>query len=351
MKKVRIQDAYTIGDTKVNIRCAILKEPPGLAKAVTYNLGVRPKYTALLDTRNCQDSPRKSENYRIYFDSPDCVKSLGEVEFESASDPEPNEQDAVEIPSEPELSDEEMLRIISDKFFSVNRFAQAASQLKVRSLIVSGTAGTGKTYEVMTALEAAEKKDPNFTFSVIKGTISPIALYIELYNCRNGVLVLDDCDDVLLENTSLQLLKAATESHKSRKISYKKMSSALEENGIPQSFYFEGSVIILTNTDLETGSKKRLPHFEAIISRAHYVNAVLTTDREKLIRIRSVIATSGILKMYLPNEADHQSVIDFIENNYHKARELSVRTVVKISELRAAFPDCWERLANSTILK
>ena len=129
------------------------------------------------------------------------------------------------------------------------------------------------------------------------------------------------------------------------------MSKALEDYGIPQEFNFEGSVIILTNTDLERAGKTRLPHFEAIISRAHYVNAVLATDREKLLRIRSVIKNSGILKMFLTEENEQQDVISYIEANYSKARELSVRTVVKIAELRAAFPEDWMRLANATIKK
>lgn len=345
---VKVVDVFNNVGEKISVSCSVLVEPI-TTNTYPYQRVKDKKFTAVINTKNSSGVSIKRSKLRVFFNDKNSIQPVNEEDVPAIAFQ--NSGGNVEIEETQQYTDEELSALIEDKFFSVGKFADAASKLKIRSLLVSGTAGTGKTYEVMTALEKEEKANKNFKFSVVKGTISPIALYIELYNCRDGVLVLDDCDSALFENESLQLLKAATESHKYRRVSYKKMSSALEEYGIPQEFNFEGAVIILTNTNLEKGGKNRLPHFEAIISRAHYINAVLSSDREKLLRIRSVIKTSGILKMYLPNEDDHQSVIDFIEDNYQNLRELSVRTVVKVSELRAAFPEDWLRLANSTIRK
>jgi hypothetical protein len=248
-----------------------------------------------------------------------------------------------------QLSDEELEARIDDTFTSLSLLADAAAKKKIRALIVSGSPGTGKTYEVMRAVQNEEKANKKFYFKVVKGTISPIALYMELYEARDGVLVLDDCDEAFTENESLQLLKAATESTKKRLVSYRKMSQALADYEIPNQFIFNGCVIVLTNTNLEEARKAKQDHYSAIVSRSHYLNAVLATDREKLIRIRSVITKSNILANFLDKKF-HAEIIAFIDKYHNCFRELSIRTVVKIAELRAAFDENWEIIARGTLL-
>ncbi len=248
-----------------------------------------------------------------------------------------------------EMTDEELFKRIQDTFDSLTLLSEASADLKIRSMIVSGSPGTGKTFEVIKAMKAKSRTDRNFYFHQIKGTISPIALYIELYRARNGVLVLDDADEAFTDPESLQLLKAATESSKTRAVSYRKLSMALEAEGIPQEFEFEGCVVILTNTNLEEARKQRQSHYDAIMSRAHYINAVLETDREKIMRIRHIMTTTTMLNQFL-DPAYHQEVIDFVEEHHARFRELSIRTIVKLAELRAAFPKKWDTLARGTLL-
>jgi hypothetical protein len=248
-------------------------------------------------------------------------------------------------------SDEDLLQEINEKFHTLKLLSEAACKLQIRSMIVSGSPGTGKTYEVTRAIAHAEGTAPLFYSSIIKGTISPIALYIELYNAANGVLVLDDSDSAFSDPEALQLLKAATESTKDRVISYRKMSNALEELGIPNKFIFRGCVIILTNTNLEEARASKAPHYDALISRAHYINAVLPTDREKVLRIRSVVQNSDILNDILNQEEHRQQVVNFIDKYHNRARELSIRMVVKLAEIRGAFGENWEAIAKTTLLK
>lgn len=248
-----------------------------------------------------------------------------------------------------EMSDEDLFKRIQDTFDSLTLLSEASADLKIRSMIVSGSPGTGKTFEVIKAMKAKSRENRNFYFHQVKGTISPIALYIELYRARHGVLILDDADEAFTDPESLQLLKAATESTKSRNVSYRKLSMALEAEGIPQEFEFEGCVVILTNTNLEEARKQRQSHYDAIVSRSHYINAVLETDREKIMRIRHIVTTTTMLHQFL-DPAHHQEVIDFVEENHTRFRELSIRTIVKLAELRAAFPKKWDTLARGTLL-
>lgn len=261
----------------------------------------------------------------------------------------PKQQKAEVIDETDLLSDEELFARIDDTFTSISLLAEAAASLKIRSMIVSGSPGTGKTFEVVKAMKAQEARDRNFYCHHIKGTISPVALYIELYRARHGVLILDDTDEAFTDNESLQLLKAATESSKDRSIAYRKLSMALEAEGIPTEFNFEGCVIVLTNTNLEDAHKTKQGHYDAIMSRAHFVNAVLKTDREKIMRIRHVIATSTLLDTFL-DRSHHGEIVEFIEDNHDRFRELSIRTVVKLAELRNAFPKSWGVLARGTLL-
>lgn len=251
----------------------------------------------------------------------------------------------------PEKTDGELLEEIRGKFHTLKVLSEAATKGKIRSMIVSGSPGTGKTHEVMAAIGREEARNPMFYSSVIKGTISPVALYIELFNARDGILVLDDSDSAFEDNEALQLLKAATESNANRHISYRKMSSVLENAGIPNSFIFKGCVIVLTNTDLEDARKSKAPHYDALISRSHFISAVLKTNREKILRIKSIVEDTDILDNILPDKSTHAEVVDFIDRFSGDFRELSIRTVVKLAELRGAFDADWQVIARTTLLK
>lgn len=336
MKNVYIKKAVLrTGDLIENVVVPL----NGVLKKVNYTINGK-KYPWSLSVDSTSSTiPNKRKNCRIF---------LSNIQDYNLTD------ESVVSPSTAESflkTDEELLVEINEKFETLKLLSEAACKGQIRSMIVSGSPGTGKTYEVTQAIAHAEASNPLFYSSVIKGTISPIALYIELYNAANGVLVLDDSDSAFSDPEALQLLKAATESSNNRVISYRKMSSVLEAEGIPNKFIFNGCVIILTNTNLEEARASKAPHYDALISRAHYINAVLGSDREKVIRIKSVIQTSNILKDILPNKEHHQEVVDFIDKFHPRARELSIRMVSKLAEIRAAFGDKWTAIAKTTLLK
>jgi hypothetical protein len=46
-----------------------------------------------------------------------------------------------------------------------------------------------------------------------------------------------------------------------------------------------------------------------------------------------------------------EEILEFIEVNKKRLRELSLRTVLKVADLAKAFPDKWEAMAENTVMK
>ena len=44
-------------------------------------------------------------------------------------------------------------------------------------------------------------------------------------------------------------------------------------------------------------------------------------------------------------------IVDYMESNKTKLRELSLRTVLKIADLAKAFPSKWEAMAENTVMR
>jgi hypothetical protein len=163
--------------------------------------------------------------------------------------------------------------------------------------------------------------------------------------------VFDDCDSVLLDDLSLNILKAALDSKKSRRIHWNTDSFKLRNEGVPDSFEFKGSAIFITNIKFDNVKSKKLrDHLEALESRCHYIDLTIETEREKMLRIKQIVR-DGMLDAYDLSQEVKDEIIDFIDINKKKLRELSLRTVLKVADLARAFPDKWEAMAETTILR
>jgi hypothetical protein len=183
--------------------------------------------------------------------------------------------------------------------------------------------------------------------------MSAIGLYCKLFNYadKDNVLVFDDCDSVLLDDLSLNILKAALDSKKNRTIHWNTDSFKLRNEGVPDSFTFKGSAIFITNIKFDNVKSKKLrDHLEALESRCHYIDLTIDTEREKMLRIKQIVQ-DGMLSEYNFTEEQHEAVVDFIDINKSKLRELSLRTVLKVADLARAFPANWEAMAESTVLQ
>lgn len=253
-------------------------------------------------------------------------------------------------------TDDEIITRIRERFQILDDMTAAANRGDVRALIVTGPPGVGKSFGVQERLNRANlmsrMKDIKDTCEFISGACTPIALYKTLYEHRHPkhVIVFDDTDSIFYDDNSLNLLKAALDTGKKRNINWLAESRTLREEDIPKSFEFQGSVIFITNLKLGNVRGKIKDHVDALFSRCHYLDLTMDTDREKLLRIKQVAQDSDL---FATNDLTHEQgteVIEFIEANQNRLRELSIRTLIKCAELRNV-SDNWKRVAQLTILK
>jgi hypothetical protein len=254
-------------------------------------------------------------------------------------------------------TDEEIVERIKERFTILDDMTKGVRKGDVRAMIVSGPPGVGKSFGV----EAVLTKDDLFDkmgerkprYEIVMGAMSDIGLYSKLYEFSNSgnVLVFDDCDSVLLDELSLNILKAALDSSKKRTISWNTDSRILRSEGIPNSFEFKGSAIFITNIKFEhVRSKKLRDHLDALESRCHYLDLTIDTAREKILRIKQIV-NDGMLDAYDLTQEEKDEVVQFIEVNKDKMRELSLRMVIKVADLRVAMADKWKAVAALTCMK
>jgi predicted AAA+ superfamily ATPase len=255
----------------------------------------------------------------------------------------------------PEESDAQTIERIRTRFNMLNDMTKAVKKGDVRAMIVSGPPGVGKSHgveEVLERYKTLEQLGARKTHEVIKGAMSPLGLYAALYKMQDAgnVVVFDDCDSIFSDELSLNILKAALDSKKTRKIHWNTDSHKLRAEGIPDSFTFKASAIFITNLKFDKVKGKLREHLEALESRCHYMDLTIDTDREKMLRIRQVIQ-DGMLNAYKLSEEVKEDIIDFVDANKNRVRELSLRTVLKVADLAVAFPNNWEIYAENTVMR
>jgi len=191
-------------------------------------------------------------------------------------------------------------------------------------------------------------------YEVIKGAMTPIGLYCTLYkhSDKNNVLVFDDCDSVFQDDLSLNILKAALDSGKKRRIYWNSDSAMLRREGVPDMFDFKGSCIFITNLQFQNlKSKKLQDHLEALQSRCHFIDLTLNTLRDRFLRIKQIYLKGELFADYDFSQEQGDEVINFMETNQNRLREISLRMALKIADLTKVSSDNWKALAATTCMK
>jgi hypothetical protein len=239
---------------------------------------------------------------------------------------------------------------INQRFNFVTEMVTMLSNGAQASVIVTGPGGLGKSYTVTKALESNGFKDISTlealevgatvntkkSFRVVKGYSTPKGLYRLLFENKNGVLVFDDCDSVLKDPVSLNLLKGALDSYSKRIISWR---ADIRDEDLPTSFEFKGRVVFISNlasTQID----------QAIITRSMAVDLSMDT-RQKVERMRYIMS----LDEFAPDFTGQQKVdaIDLIEELKDDVKELSLRTLLQVINIRANAGKNWKDLAEYAI--
>lgn len=248
-------------------------------------------------------------------------------------------------------TDDQIINRIRERFQVMEQITKAAIAGGVRSIIVSGAPGVGKTYTISKILEDAKNK-LNIRYQIERGCISPVNLFAQLYRFSGpkDVLVLDDSDGVFGDETALALLKAAMDTGAVRRLTYRKNSKFLKDEDIPQEFLYEGTIIFITNMNMQaivdSGNTKMTAHLNAVMNRAMYLDLKIHTPREMMVWIKYIIPKQKILVKLGLSEAQQNEVLNWMTTDAEALRFLSIRTAEHIGGIMLANPKDWQKPAR-----
>lgn len=251
-------------------------------------------------------------------------------------------------------SDNEIRERLAERFRVIELMGTAACRGEIRSLVISGPAGLGKSHTIMEALHAYDPEQKKTV--VLSGFTRATGIYKMLHDYRHpgNVIVFDDCD-VFKDVDTLNLIKAACDTTKDRRIYWGSETKMTDDKGqyLPNTFDFNGTVIFITNQDFDKAidqDTKLAVHFEAMISRSHYIDTSMKCERDYLIRIEQVVE-NGMLKARGFNKFQEKALLKFVNDNHLRLRELTLRLVVKLADLMVSQPNDWQSIAQVTLFK
>jgi hypothetical protein len=133
-------------------------------------------------------------------------------------------------------------------FKNIERLTKMVGKGIQPSLVITGSAGTGKTHLVKQTLNDMGLEESNH-FVHFKGRATAAGLFVTLYENCDKIVVLDDCDSVFKDADAVNILKGALDSYDTRKISYLTTKPLKDEFGgpLPRTFEFTGKIIFISN--------------------------------------------------------------------------------------------------------
>jgi len=199
----------------------------------------------------------------------------------------------------------------------------------IHGLIVYGSAGLGKTFNVIYKLEKMKEEGHNIEYELVTGHITALQLYQLLYQNKEKIVVIDDIADIFKDDTAKGILLSALWGvNNKRIIRYYSTSSKLKA---PSLFEFKGKIIFITN---------ELKGFEALKSRCFKFN--LEFDNDTILKIMYELAKK--------KNVDFE-VVDFIkeEVDKNKSIKLNLRIFEQAKEFWMHSKD-WKRLLRLELL-
>ncbi len=251
---------------------------------------------------------------------------------------------------------QERVARIAERFTIMYKLAKGSVSGSLRSLIVSGAPGTGKSHTIQSLLRQAHDRD-EIRFAAVSGTISAIGLYKLMfrYSAANDIILLDDTDSIYDNEESLNLLKAGLDTSERRMISWLSESNALKADDIPTDFEYKGSMIFITNKHLQAeidfGRSKLIPHYKAMIDRSVYLDLKLHSTDDIIAWISFMTLKQHILVQRGLSHDQEKEVVKWVQDHVAEIPSLSIRTMIKIADFMNTSPTDWETFAKVTMLR
>lgn len=255
------------------------------------------------------------------------------------------------------LSDEEILERIGQRIRVMDRITEGVIQAQVPSMIAYGASGVGKSFSILEAMKEAKARKPRFHYDLIKGSVRAPGLFKALFKARKGgVVILDDSDSIFEDEEALNLLKAALDSSEERIISWRKESPWLKEmtdkdGKIVRDFVYEGGVIFITNINMRKRimrGHRMAPHYEALISRSHYIDLTMDSIRARMLRVRQVFLNAGMYKTLNLTRDEAEEIVQFMDTNRNRILEVSLRMIKMITQVYRTDPKDWKEIIEVT---
>ena len=168
--------------------------------------------------------------------------------------------------------------------------------------------GIGKSFYMK------EKANRQITH-IMEGNLRPLKTYMELYEHRNKLLVLDDAETLWADKSGRIIIRELTETSFPKTVSWTSTVKPLEDNGIPISFTTNSRACIICNT-FKFG---RTDETAAIIDRCQCY--YFDPTNEEVAR-------------YVAGWFWDQKVFDHAVSRLHAIDKLTARMFVKASERR-----------------
>lgn len=219
--------------------------------------------------------------------------------------------------------------------------------------VLQGPPGLGKSYAVTQALKRAGKQE-GVDYFVVKGHITPMQLYLTLHHFRRKgqIVILDDCDDIFIKDTGLEVLKAACDLDY-RRVVWSSNSIPVINGQAVNEFTFNGQIIVCTNMAMTTGRGGRRDRAAgAFLSRMVVWNLQLDSRERGFAQIFNMVVNSGYLdrdprtRLTLGQTRD---MLKFILENLDVIVSLDLRMPQQIAACIVAHPKRWKAQAQHII--
>ena len=211
----------------------------------------------------------------------------------------------------------------------------------INGLIVSGDAGTGKTYTVKKALiDTGHQKNVEY---IKGGKITAASLYVKLYlnRAKHRIIILDDCDIIHHgeKRQIIPMLLGAAELGHNRDVSWEtaRKNPLMEEFNVPHNFKFEGSLIWITNDRKEDIAKAVKQWKNAIFSRFNFAECNFS-DEQKFSYTMHLVDNADMLGGNCqeftggyPTEIINEAA-EYMSDNYRSLVEVTPRIAIRIAD-------------------